>query len=190
MAISFSRYAIPLLWLGWIAYWIVAAGNVKATRWHEPQRERLRHSLPFVAAFLLIAMPGGRLGVLGYRFLPDTRILPLIGTAIVALGLGFACWARVHLGRDWSGTITLKEDHSLVTTGPYGLVRHPIYTGMLFGFIGTALAIGEWRGILGTICILIGIEVRCSAEERKMRETFPEYDDYVRRTKRLIPFIY
>jgi protein-S-isoprenylcysteine O-methyltransferase Ste14 len=187
---TFTRVAIPALWLGWILYWIIAAGNVKETRWHEPRHERIRHSLPFLIAFGLIIVPGWRLGVLGYRFLPDTSILPLIGTAIVALALGFACWARVHLGRNWSGTITLKEDHALITTGPYAFVRHPIYTGILFGFVGTALAIGEWRGLLAIVSILIGIEVRCSAEERKMRETFPNYDDYVRRTKRLVPFIY
>jgi protein-S-isoprenylcysteine O-methyltransferase Ste14 len=187
---TFTRIAIPVLWLAWILYWIFAAANVKATRWNEAPRDRLRHSLPFVLAFILLVLSGRHLGILGHRFVPDTWELPLVGTVIVALGLGLACWARVHLGRNWSGTITLKEDHALVTTGPYGFVRHPIYTGLLFAFAGTALGIGEWRGIVGTALLFVGIEVRCSAEERKMRETFADYDDYVRRTKRLIPFIY
>lgn len=185
-----SRIAIPALWLIWLVYWMVAATNVKATRWRPSGGRRLLQTLPFALAALLIALQNMDWGILSERFIPFRPIQSILGTVLLACGLCFGVWARVHLGRDWSGTVTLKEDHSLVTSGPYRFVRHPIYTGILLGFVGTVLAIGEWRGILATVILLFGVLVRCRAEEQAMRETFPEYDDYRRRTWALMPFLY
>src|SRR6185312_1899697 len=69
-----------------------------------------------------------------------------IGIALLIAGLGFSIWARRRLGRNWSGTVTVKHDHELVRTGPYRWVRHPIYTGILLGFVGSTVALDEWRG--------------------------------------------
>lgn len=190
MLIRYSLDAIAIFWIAWFLYWLIAAANVKSARWREPLSQRWRHSIPFFLAAVLMIPTNPPWGVLRHRFIPFSPALPTIGALIVAVSLGFAVWARLHLGRDWSGTITLKEDHRLVTTGPYAFVRHPIYTGLLFAFVGTALAIGEWRCALATVFLVAGILVRCSAEEAKMRETFPDYDDYAGRTKRLIPFLY
>jgi protein-S-isoprenylcysteine O-methyltransferase Ste14 len=144
-----------------------------------------------VLAALLLALPPHRLpGVLNDRFLPRGALFPWLGTLLVAAGLGLASWARVHLGRNWSGTVTLKEGHTLVVSGPYGVVRHPIYTGLLFAFLGTALAIGEWRGLAAFALALFAFLYKSRAEEARMRETFPQYADYRRRTKALLPFIY
>ena len=109
---------------------------------------------------------------------------------MVAAGLGFAMWARVHLGRNWSGIVTVKEDHALVRTGPYRAVRHPIYTGLLLALIGTAMAIGQWRGVLAVIFMLIGFLWKIHVEEKRMCENFPEYGDYRRETAALIPLLY
>jgi protein-S-isoprenylcysteine O-methyltransferase Ste14 len=185
-----ARIAVPVLWILWLGYWMVAAGNVKATRWQPPTGQRLLQTLPFVIAPVFFIAQTPNWGVLGRLFIPFHPIEPVLGALILAAGFAFAVWARLHLGRDWSGTVRLKEDHSLVTSGPYRFVRHPIYTGILLGFIGTALSIGEWRGILAILIILFGILVRCRAEEQAMREVFPDYDDYRRKTWALIPFLY
>jgi protein-S-isoprenylcysteine O-methyltransferase Ste14 len=109
---------------------------------------------------------------------------------MVAVGLGFAAWARAHLGQNWSGIVTVKEDHALVRTGPYRAVRHPIYTGLLLALTGTAMAIGEWRGVLAVICALIGLLRKIQVEEKRMSENFPEYSRYRQQTAALIPLLY
>ncbi len=109
---------------------------------------------------------------------------------MVAAGLGLAVWARAHLGRNWSGIVTVKKDHALIRTGPYRIVRHPIYTGLLLALIGTAAAIGEWRGVVAVICALIGFLRKIQVEEKRMRENFPEYSRYRQQTAALIPLLY
>jgi len=184
------RAVIPVLWISWFIYWMLAAHDVKTTRWKEPTGRRWMHGLPFLLAAALIIPPDPDWGFLVQYYMPVTAITALAGTLLVAFGLGFAVWARRHLGRNWSGTITLKEDHALVRTGPYRFVRHPIYTGILLGFVGTAIAVGQWRSLFATAFFTLGILVRCRVEEQKMEETFPEYDDYRRHSWALIPYIY
>ena len=96
----------------------------------------------------------------------------------------------MHLGRNWSATVTVKQDHELIRTGPYTSVRHPIYTGVLFGFIGTALAVGQWRGVLAVAIVFVAFWRKLRIEERWMNETFGEqYRQYRARTRALIPFL-
>ena len=185
------HYLIPGLWLVWIAYWRISAADVKPTQRHESPGSRAAHLLPLLIAAVLLWIRGdAEDGWLFQRFV--TRSVPLfwIGTAITAAGLGFSAWARVHLGRNWSATVTVKRDHELIRTGPYAIVRHPIYTGVLFGFIGTALAIGQWRGVLATVIVFAAFWRKLRLEERWMSETFgEEYRQYRARTRALIPFL-
>ncbi len=190
MTILLLRASIPVLWISLLAYWLAAARNVKVTRWQEPAGRRWMHGLPFLLAAGLIIPPNPDWGFLVGQYMPVTTASTLIGTLIVAFGLGFAVWARRHLGRDWSGTITVKEDHSLIRTGPYRFVRHPIYTGLLLGFAGTAIAVGQWRSLIATALFTLGVLIRCRVEEKKMGETFRDYEDYRRHTWALIPYLY
>ena len=98
----------------------------------------------------------------------------MAGLALTSAGALFAIWARLTLGTNWSGRPSVKAGHELIMTGPYALVRHPIYTGLLLGLAGTALAIGEWHAILGFVMIVLAFMVKMSQEERLMMQTFPE----------------
>jgi protein-S-isoprenylcysteine O-methyltransferase Ste14 len=184
------RLVIPAMWLFWALLWAIAALRTKRTRWRESLGLRLSHLVPVLACWVLLAAPRRLPPVLRMRIVPDGRILPLLGAVLVAAALGFALWARVHLGGNWSGLVTLKEGHALVRTGPYRVVRHPIYTGLLLAVIGTAAAIGEWRGVLALACALVGLVIKIRAEEALMRRTFPEYAAYRKTTAALIPLLY
>jgi hypothetical protein len=114
---------IPLCWLVWATIWFIAAQSVKKTERREDDFSRLANSAPLLIAGILLALPRHWLGFFGIRWFSHGMF---IGTAIVVVGLGFAIWARYSLGSNWSGVITVKEDHALVRSGPYALVRHPI----------------------------------------------------------------
>jgi protein-S-isoprenylcysteine O-methyltransferase Ste14 len=105
--------------------------------------------------------------------------------------VAFAIWARFYLGRNWSGTVTVKQDHKLIRTGPYAVVRHPIYAGFGLAILGTAIAIGEVRGLAATVTALIGMALKSRLEEEFMTEQFgAEYVQYKKDVKAMIPFIW
>ena len=119
-----------------------------------------------------------------------TLILGWAGALLTAIGIGFAIWARVNLGRNWSSRPAVKEQHELVTTGPYAYVRHPIYTGIMLAALGTALTTSIF-GIVMLVFISIIFALRMNKEEKIMLELFPQqYPAYQKRTKRLVPFVW
>jgi protein-S-isoprenylcysteine O-methyltransferase Ste14 len=169
---------------------MVAARDVKATRRHEPRLTRLLHIALIVLAAVLLAFRIEALAWLNGRFVPPTMAAYWLGLFVVAAGLAFAVWARVYLGRNWSATVTIKQDHELVRTGPYAVVRHPIYTGIVLALFGTAIVVGEWRGLLALALITIGFLFKIRTEERFMGEIFGErYARYRAEVPALIPFI-
>jgi protein-S-isoprenylcysteine O-methyltransferase Ste14 len=185
------RVLIPGLWLLWIIGWSLAAIGIKRAQWRESRRQAVYNRLPVVLGMLLMMVPRGPLGILAWRIVPNGVEAPLWGVVLTAAGLLFAGWARWHLGGNWSGAVTVKQDHTLIVGGPYRWVRHPIYTGMTAALFATALAIGTARAFVGAALILVGFVIKLQVEEARMRETFPaEYDDYCRHTARLIPGVY
>ena len=184
------RILIPAMWLAWAALWTIAAFTTKATRWRESIASRARHDIPFLICIVLLTVPDAQPAILRARFVPMGSLLPLLGLILVAAGLGLAVWARWHLGRNWSSTVTLKEGHTLVQSGPYRKIRHPIYTGLLLALVGTAAATGEWRGVLAVACAFIGVRWKIRVEEDRMRRTFPQYEQYRKATSALLPLLY
>jgi protein-S-isoprenylcysteine O-methyltransferase Ste14 len=184
------RNLFHILWLSWVGYWWLASFNVKATARREPLNSRLSHILPLTLAMLLIWLPNSPLPILGERFMPLADWPFWVGAALTLSGLLFTVWARVHLGRNWSGTITVKQDHDLITSGPYRFVRHPIYSGLLLAFVGSALARGEWRGVLAVALASWSFWRKLRIEEQWMREKFgAAYEQYSKRVAALVPFV-
>jgi protein-S-isoprenylcysteine O-methyltransferase Ste14 len=173
--------------VGWAAfwlYWLVAAFSAKRGRVSWSRELRIR-ALIAVLALLLIRVGAFR----GHRLETDPWRAG-IGLVLFALGLGLALWARVHIGRNWGTPMTRKDEPELVTSGPYRLVRHPIYSGILAAGIGTALAL-SWLWL--TVAALGGVYFIYSAtvEERYLAEQFPDtYPLYKRSTRMLVPFVF
>ncbi|MGC8520790.1 MAG: methyltransferase family protein [Steroidobacteraceae bacterium] len=182
-----SAYSvIACLWLAFLVTWLVSALFTKRSR---------RHTLwkGWVVRLVVIAV----IVAANLRFGPGGRALAELppawqwaGAAICALGLGFAVWARIHLGRNWGMPMSLREGHELVTTGPYAYVRHPIYTGILLAMLGSALTVAlAWLWALALFFVYFLYSA--FAEERMMSEQFPEaYAAYKARSRMLIPFIF
>jgi protein-S-isoprenylcysteine O-methyltransferase Ste14 len=113
-----------------------------------------------------------------------------LGAAVTVVGLLFAVWARIHLGTNWSRSVTIKQDHQLIMSGPYGVVRHPIYTGILTGFVGTAIALGQVRGFIAFVLVFLALWYKLRMEENWMRGQFgAAWEAYSRRTAALVPFV-
>jgi protein-S-isoprenylcysteine O-methyltransferase Ste14 len=179
------------LWLAWLAYWGIAARGAARAEWEESRVSRLAHVVPLCAAALLLSVGAARLGPLNARWLPETAACAWAGVAVTAAGLAFSVWARVHLGRNWSAEVQLKEGHRLIRGGPYTLARHPIYTGVLGGFLGAAIAVGELRGLAAFALAFAAFWIKSRREEALMIGRFgAEYEAYRREVKALIPFVY
>ena len=185
--------AIVALWIAWLLYWYASARNVKPTRWRASLGTRARYRVPaFLTGALLIGSPRWLPPILEEEFLPPTLTIGIAGIIAVILGLGFTVWARRNLGRNWSAEVAVKESHTLVRTGPYRYVRHPIYTGMLGMLIATGLSISHWITLLAAIVVFaIGTFIRVRIEERLLRETFGQsFDEYARAVPAVIPGIF
>jgi protein-S-isoprenylcysteine O-methyltransferase Ste14 len=186
----FVGLAIGGLWLVWLFYWWLSSRDVKRTSRQESARDQLTYRIPLVLGILCLSAPGWIPRMLHRRFVPPGTPGQTLGLVLLAAGLGYSVWARRHLGRNWSASVVVKEDHALIRTGPYRRVRHPIYTGMLLAFLGTAVAVGEWRGVVGFVLAFLSFLLKSRLEEARMAETFPEYAEYRRHTAALIPGIY
>lgn len=183
-------FGLKLCWFALMGYWLWSARRVKASERSEPLVKRLlAYWLPLFVAILLLG-PGRWFGhgPLREQFVPHTPIVYSIGLGLCALGVGLAIWSRHLLGRNWSGTVELKQGHELIDSGPYRRVRHPIYSGLLLLFLGNAVMVGDWRGLLAVAIVFGSFWYKLKLEERWLAERFGEtYVAYRRRTKALIP---
>ena len=189
--IWFYEAFFPAVWITFLIYWQIKAVNTKNTQRLEPAISRILRALTFLFAIVLLSTTWIPLHWL-YRPLWRTGFwLFWLGAALTVGGLLFAVWAREHLGRNWSRSVTIKQDHELITTGPYAVLRHPIYTGILAGFLGLAIAISQVRGFVVFVLIFLVFWVKLSMEEQWMRSQFGEtYATYVRRTAALVPYLF
>jgi protein-S-isoprenylcysteine O-methyltransferase Ste14 len=184
------EWFFPVVWAAYVIYWQIAAAGAKANARIESVGSRVFRTVLLLVGVLLMCWPWIPVAWLYRRFLPMTAEMFWVGAAVTVAGLLFCVWARVTLGRNWSRSVTIKQGHELITAGPYALVRHPIYTGLLTGFAGTAIALGELRGVVAFVLIFASLWYKLRLEERWMRTAFGEvYADYSRHTKALIPWV-
>jgi protein-S-isoprenylcysteine O-methyltransferase Ste14 len=180
---------IPGLWIAWGLYWWAASRHVKRVARRESVASRAMHVLPLAIAAVLLGAPSIP-GWLGERWISDQFEVYAVGAALVVGGLLFTVWARILLGGNWSGTVTLKHGHEIIRAGPYRWIRHPIYTGLLLAFLGSAIGRGEWRGLVALGLAAAALWRKLGVEEQWLQELFGSaYTDYRRSTWALIPFV-
>ena len=186
----FYESLFPVLWIGFLLYWQIKAAGTKATARLEPAASRIVRAVVFLIAIVLMSWPHLPVPWLYRQFLPQGVWTFWVGAVITTAGLFFAVWAREHLGTNWSRSVTIKQDHQLIVTGPYAVVRHPIYTGILGGFLGSTLALAQMRGIVAFVLISLVLWYKLRMEEQWMRTQFgAPYEAYSRRTAALVPFV-
>jgi protein-S-isoprenylcysteine O-methyltransferase Ste14 len=170
---------ISIVWAVFWVYWIVSAVGVK----RGSRRTRPPGLLLLVVAVVLLrTFNSDSLAV-------HDSVLQGVGVAVFLAGLGLAVWARVYLGRNWGMPMTVKDEPELVTSGPYRFVRHPIYSGVLAGLVGTALATNVYWLIAAAVTGAYFV-YSATVEEKIMTRAFPTaYPSYRARSKMLIPFV-
>lgn len=181
-----------VMWIAWAALWVLWTLRTKRTQRRLNSAEALTYMVPTaLGAYLCMARSDilTRLGV-WRRNIPPLPWLMWLGAALTLTGLLFAIWARLYLGKNWSGLVTVKHDHELIRTGPYRFVRHPIYSGILLALTGTVLCRRNLWGFLGVALVWLGLWLKSRLEERFMTETFgAQYDDYRRTTGAILPHL-
>ena len=187
MDLSSQWQWINALWILFGLYWIVSAFKLKKTKRRESWSQRLRYVLPLVVAGYLLRR-GAHYGLLGARFVPTSDAAAWVGVALTAAGVAIAIWARWHLGTNWSGVVTLKEGHELIRSGPYRNIRHPIYTGILLALMGTAVAVGEVRGLLAVAVAWFSFYTKARREESFLTQEFGgRFAEHRRHTGMFLP---
>ena len=169
-------------------YWGAAAKNSAPAQKSESPESRRVHQYLLLAGLLLLFIPVP--GLRG-RFLPATTAIIITGLSIQALCGVLGVWARRHLGAQWSGEITIKVGHQLIRSGPYKILRHPMYTAWLGMYLGPAIVSGEWHALLGAVLAIFAYARKIRLEEATLKENFDDqYTNYRRGTWALIPWLF
>jgi protein-S-isoprenylcysteine O-methyltransferase Ste14 len=186
----FYESFFPVVWIVFLLYWQIKAINTKTTQRLEPAASRILRVFIFLIVIVLLSTTRIPLRWLYLQLWPDGLWPFWLGAAVTVAGLLFAVLAREYLGRNWSRSVTIKQGHELITTGPYAVVRHPIYTGTLAGFLGMAIAISQVRGFVALFLVFLVFLIKLRMEEQWMRSQFGEtYATYSRQTAALVPYL-
>jgi isoprenylcysteine carboxyl methyltransferase (ICMT) family protein YpbQ len=188
--VTWPTSLLSLIWLCFVVSWVGASFWSGRTKSHVRTLDAWQYRFPIALGGFFLTPPVERfLGAEPLYHLGNAGTY--LAAVVVALGLSFTWWARIHLGRFWSNAITHKEDHRIIDTGPYGVVRHPIYTGQIIGFLATGIAIGNWAAMLGCILIPLGEWQKARMEERFLTVELGAdvYGPYCRRVPMIVPFL-
>lgn len=186
MNIHLTFSLIRIAWFTWLLFWIWSARGAKRTERSESTASRLSYLLLVFVG--LIIMSFSRFGP---QIIPNSEPLNLLGAVLTWAGVLFSIWARAILGGNWSGAVTLKQNHELISTGPYRLVRNPIYAGMLLAGIGLVVALGSLEALAGYLVVFAALIWKSRMEQRMLATRFGDaYTGYRKRTKLLIPYVF
>jgi protein-S-isoprenylcysteine O-methyltransferase Ste14 len=187
----FHHNVLATIWTVFWVLWVLPAVFGKRTVRRQPNGSRILQLVLLLVAYVLIV--NGALGwnLLNQRLVPEGTPSTAIGYGLLFAGMMFAGWARLSLGGNWSSDVTLKQDHTLVRSGPYRIVRHPIYTGLLVALLGTAITLGELRCFLGVLLAAIAWKIKSISEETLMVQEFgDQYARYREQVKSLVPYLW
>lgn len=180
---------IAAIWALWLISWLVAALWASRAAKRPPLRAEVGYRILTIlgAVLMFVQFPRGGRPIL---FWLTPLWLDWLLVAVVVGGIAFAWWARVHLGMLWSARVTRKSDHRIVDTGPYGIVRHPIYTGILTSLYATTLSFPGPFNVLGAVILTIAFVIKARVEERFLMEELGSeaYGEYRARVPMLVPF--
>jgi protein-S-isoprenylcysteine O-methyltransferase Ste14 len=185
-----AEAAMIATWIVWWVLWLAAAAWSDRAAKSPPLRSHILYRfLPVLGGALLLGRFGGQPGLLKLWRPPEVVSWALVTLAVA--GFAFTWWARLHLGRLWSSSVSRKADHRIVDTGPYGIVRHPIYTGIIVASAATAGQRGTAQAWLGMALMTLGWYIKARLEERFLRDELgaDAYDAYARRVPMLMPFV-
>lgn len=193
VALFVGRHWIPpalllvlaVAWAGLGLFWAAPAKGPQSAefKWYRPIR-----LLILAAVFALLFWQATAIGILGHRFVPDIRWVGIAGSVATLCGLFVASWSRIALGKYWSDKVILQTEHQLIRNGPYSYMRHPLYSGVLLAVLGTALVLGEIRGLLSFVLLLVNYAIKAKREESILAQRFgPEFKTHVARTGFLLP---
>jgi protein-S-isoprenylcysteine O-methyltransferase Ste14 len=178
------KLVFAVVWAAFWIYWLIAAFSMKRGRTPWSRELRIRAAIAVVAIVLI------RVGAFRGHGVNSNPWGAGVGLVLFASGLGFAIWARLHIGRNWGTPMSQKDEPELVTSGPYRFVRHPIYSGILIAGVGTAVAL-SWAWLIAVALAGIYFIYSAIVEERNLTEQFPDtYPAYKQSTKMLVPFIF
>jgi len=181
-----------MLWIVWWAYWVISArkriqSSQQAEAKREPRLGRLGYLGLMIAGFVLLFLKAEPIN-LQHPTWPTFSTRLIAGLSIQIAGLAFAIWARRTLGKNWTGRITTGGTQELVMRGPYRLVRHPIYSGLLFAVLGTAIVMGKIHAYIGFALIVVSVLIKLRREEIALREHFGgAYVEYAQQVPLLLP---
>jgi len=181
---------LALIWMVWLISWIIGAFFSARTEKHVRTWDSRAYRIPILAGAILLTPWTAQ--VLGeQRLWNPGNALTYVLAALTLAGTLFTWWARIHLGRFWSNAITRKEGHRVIDTGPYGLVRHPIYTGLIAAMLATGIAVGTVTALLGALLIAVGLWQKARMEEGFLTTELgaDAYGPYCRRVPMLVPFL-
>ena len=175
-------------WTIWAVWWLAMAFFSKSTKRRESAAQRIEHLLPAMLGFALVFRKGFGGAWLARPIISANEILLWLCVMVAILGLLFAVWARLILGSNWSGTVTIKTNHQLIRRGPYRWIRHPIYTGMLAALLASAMIQGLLSGIVGFVLVLLALYLKARREESFLSQEFGDgFMEHLQHTGMFLP---
>lgn len=181
-------YMIQLAWVVTALYFLVAMLRTNRIKRREAVGARVLDRVLLLGGYVLLFSEAPLLGKQNLHFMTPTRALEIAGAALTYGGLSLTIWSRARLGRYWSGVVALKQDHRLIQSGPYRVVRHPLYSGIILAAIGVGLCLTTWSSLAGIVLLTACFERRAHQEDALLASEFgAEFEIYRQHTGRLVP---
>ncbi len=185
---AIHQYLVELPWVAFLVIRFIAAFKTRSNEKRESSASRYFVMVLMILGYYCLFGSAIPIVFLHKRFVPSTLLVVIVGGVMTWLGIGLCLWARYHLAENWSARVTIKVGHELIRTGPYSYFRHPIYSGLLLAAMGTAIAFGEIRGLLGVGFILTGFLIKANKEEKMLIAQFgSSFEEHRQHTGFLLP---